>query len=135
MLARIHELATQRENFAFETTLASRTFYPWIMSLKKQGYQFHLSFLWLSDEELAVSRVRGRVKMGGHDIPEGTIRRRYHAGLKNFFRLYKNIADSWRLYDNSDSQKLDIIASKKDGLLNVSRKDIWQNFLEIYDET
>jgi len=42
MLARLHELADARENFAFETTLASRSFAPWIKSLLGTGYRVHL---------------------------------------------------------------------------------------------
>ena len=87
MLNRIHQLAEEQATFAFETTLSSRTFVPWITRLKEEGYQFHLIFLWLKTEELAVSRVQERIQMGGHSVPESAIRRRYHAGLKNFFRI------------------------------------------------
>src|SRR4030043_2179635 len=38
MLDRIHYLAKKRVDFAFETTLASRTFAPWIANLRKTGY-------------------------------------------------------------------------------------------------
>src|SRR3990167_2542789 len=47
MLERIHYLAKKGVDFAFETTLASRTFAPWINDLRKTGYDFHLVFLWL----------------------------------------------------------------------------------------
>jgi len=47
MLERIHYLARKHINFAFETTLASRTFAPWINELRKTDYDFHLVFLWL----------------------------------------------------------------------------------------
>jgi predicted ABC-type ATPase len=88
MLARLRELARQRESFAFETTLASRSFAPWIAGLKSEGgYKFRLVFLWLPSPEAAVARVAERVRAGGHDVPEATIRRRYAAGLKNFFTL------------------------------------------------
>lgn len=73
MLARIHTLANEMANFAFETTLASRTFATWIPKLKEQGYHFHLIFLWLKDAELAVFRVKERVKTGGHSVPEEII--------------------------------------------------------------
>lgn len=92
MLDRIHTLANEEVNFAFETTLASRTFAMWIPKLQKQGYQFHLIFLWLQSADLAIFRV----KAGGHSVPEATIRRRYTAGLKNFFNLYSSLADSWQ---------------------------------------
>ena len=55
--------------------------------LKNSGYAFHLFFLWLPAPEFAVARVAERVKMGGHNVPEEIIRRRYQAGLKNFFNL------------------------------------------------
>ncbi len=80
MLERIHYLARKHINFAFETTLASRSFAPWINELRKTDYDFHLVFLWLPNEDFAIARVAGRVRMGGHNVPEETIRRRYHAG-------------------------------------------------------
>jgi len=80
MLRRLDELAAAREDFAFETTLASRTFAPWIRRIRGQGYQFHLAYVWLPDAELAVTRVGMRVKSGGHYVPDETVRRRYRRG-------------------------------------------------------
>lgn len=107
MLSRLHELAAEREDFAFETTMASRSFAPWLKQLVGTGYAAHLVFLWLPSPEMAVSRVKRRVELGGHSVPRETIIRRYNAGLRNFFRLYQPIATSWRFYDNSrDSGRL-----------------------------
>ncbi len=111
MLDRLRELARQRSSFAFETTLASRTFAPWIADLLRTGYQFHLVFLWLPTADLAVARVAARVQAGGHDVPEETIRRRYEAGLLNFFRLYRPMTTTWQLCDNSVSDNPKLIAS------------------------
>ncbi len=102
MLERLHYLANERVDFAFETTLASRSFAPWIAKLKQSGYTFHLVFLWLPSAGFAVARVAERVRMGGHDVAEETIRRRYNKGIENFFRLYRPLTDTWRIYDNSD---------------------------------
>ncbi|HUW59175.1 MAG TPA: zeta toxin family protein [Planctomycetota bacterium] len=101
MLTRMHELADEQADFAFETTLSSRTFAPWLADLRKAGYQIHVLFLWLPSEDLAVERVAARVRMGGHDVPEDVVRRRYRSGLRNFLDLYRPLADSWLLYDNS----------------------------------
>jgi predicted ABC-type ATPase len=101
MLSRIRDLARQRVSFAFETTLASRTFAPWLQELKQDGYTFHLVFLWLPSPEVAAARVADRVRLGGHSIPDETIRRRYHGGVRNFFRLYRPIATTWVVYDSS----------------------------------
>jgi predicted ABC-type ATPase len=101
MRARLHCLASQRVDFAFETTLASRSFAPWTADLRRTGYAFHLLFLWLPSPEMALARVAERVRLGGHDVPADTIRRRYHAGLRNFFELYGPLTDSWQFYDNA----------------------------------
>ncbi len=102
MLARLRELAGQRVSFAFETTLASRTFAPWLLDLRASGYDVHLVFLWLPSADFAVERVADRVRSGGHNVPEDTVRRRYRAGLRNFFNLYEPVASAWRLYDGSN---------------------------------
>jgi predicted ABC-type ATPase len=111
MLERIRALAASRATFAFETTLASRSLAPWLRDLLASGYRVHLVFLWLPSIDLAVARVADRVRMGGHNIPETTIRRRYLAGLKNFWTLYRPIATSWRVYNNSEPQGMRLLAS------------------------
>lgn len=111
MLARLKELARAHENFAFETTLASRSFAPWLAGLRSSGYRVHLAFLSLPDPSLAVERVAARVREGGHDVPEPVVRRRFASGLKNFFALYQGIADTWQVFDNSEATGPRLIAS------------------------
>jgi predicted ABC-type ATPase len=134
MLERIHYLAKKRVDFAFETTLASRTFAPWIADLRKTGYDLHLVFLWLPNDDFAVARVAERVRMGGHNVPAETIWRRYHSGLRIFFRLYLPLADTWDLYDNSGSKpKLISFRDKEKGLI-VNDSVIWHNIKEEYEK-
>lgn len=102
MLSRLHDLAAQRKNIAFESTLASRTFAPWIRELKKEGYRFHLFYFWLPSPEICVDRVRRRKLLGGHTVPPETIHRRYHAGIRNFFELYSPIAYRWEFTNNTE---------------------------------
>ncbi len=101
MLARLRELARRRVSFAFETTLASRSFKPWLENLKRTGYAVHILFLWLPSAEFAIARVADRVRMGGHNVPAETVRRRYGTGLRNFFDLYEPLASTWSAYDAS----------------------------------
>lgn len=111
MHARLRELAAGRASFAFETTLASRSLAPWLAELTKSGYHFHLLFLWLPSADAAVARVAQRVRAGGHDVPEETVRRRHAAGLRNFFRLYCPLSESWIVYDNSCPATPEIVAA------------------------
>jgi len=134
MLTRIKQLADANSDFAFETTLASKTFAGWISILKNKGYKFHLMFLWLKSVNLAVSRVSDRVRMGGHAIPEEIIQRRYVAGLKNFFKMYSPIADSWQFYDNSEDDGLALIASKNTDKIHIENQEIWKYLVETYSE-
>ena len=66
MLTRLRRLAVRRVSFAFETTLASRHFAPWLADLIEDGYTLHIVFVWLPRADVAVSRVRRRVLAGGH---------------------------------------------------------------------
>jgi predicted ABC-type ATPase len=101
MLARLDELVRRHQTFAFETTLASRSFAPWLRARRAEGYDVSLVFLWLPDPEAAVRRVAERVARGGHHVPPEVVRRRYAAGLRNFFRLYQPLCTAWRFYDTS----------------------------------
>ena len=61
----------------------------------------------LPDDDVAVARVALRVAQGGHNIPEEVIRRRFKAGLNNFYKHYSGLVNSWAFYDNySRSPKL-----------------------------
>ncbi len=126
MLARLKELASRRANFAFESTLASRSFAPWIAGLGDVGYHFHLVFLWISSPDLAVARVADRVRMGGHNVPEPIVRRRYHAGLQNFFSLYRPLAATWEMVDNSDRPAIRLIARGRGNATDLAANSkIW----------
>jgi len=131
MLKRLHDLAQQRMSFAFESTLASRSYAPWISRLCHQGYNFHLLFLWLLSPDLAVQRVRERVRLGGHDVPEEVIRRRYRQGVRNFFRLYQRLTETWGVYENSvSSAPLMLATGTRETISAIEQPDLWRQFCE-----
>ena len=101
MLARLDDLARRHQTFAFETTLASRSFAPWLRARRAEGYDVYLVFLWLPDPEAALVRVAERAAQGGHNVPSDIVRRRYAGGLRNFFQLYRPLTTEWHMYDSS----------------------------------
>jgi predicted ABC-type ATPase len=101
MLEEIRRLATERADFAFESTLSGRTYEPMLREFREQGYVVYLYFLWLPDVAMNVSRVAERVREGGHNVPEEDVRRRYRRGIANFLHVYRPLSDFWILYDNS----------------------------------
>ena len=104
VLNQIREHALRGESFAFETTLSGRGYARRIPLWREQGYRVKLFFLRLPTPEMAVARVAQRVREGGHDVPEGVIRRRYDAGRRNFEQIYRGLVDGWALYDNSGDE-------------------------------
>lgn len=101
MINRINELIERGENFAFETTLSTRSYKRKIEIAKQQGYTITILFFWLNNIELAKERVKTRVLEGGHNIPSDIIKRRYVRGIQNLFRIYLPIVDGAAIFDNS----------------------------------
>ncbi len=125
MLKRMNELAAQKVDFAFETTLASRFYAKWLRSLQAEGYRVSLIFLWLQSAELAIERVRARVRLGGHDVADAVIKRRYRNGLRNFFQLYQPLAASWRGYEVSSSAPVMIAYGDDENGAQIVEQDLW----------
>ena len=125
MLTRLKDLATAKQDFAFESTLSSRSFAPFLRQLKAQGYQVAIYYFSLTSASLAVRRVNLRVAMGGHDVPEETVRRRYGRSVSNFLTLYLPLANDWTVYDNSSAKQAKMIASSANGILNVLEPKPW----------
>ena len=99
----IHGYADRSESFAFETTLSGRAHARSIPLWRERGYRVKLFFLRLPTPEMAIARVRHRVSEGGHDVPDAVVRRRFHAGWRNFEHIYRDLVDEWALYDNSEA--------------------------------
>ena len=98
MLSEIEAVSLSGHNFAFETTLSGVHYLTQIKRWQNLGYTVKLWFIKLSTSELAIERVKSRVKQGGHDIPHATILRRFTSGLKNLEK-FKLIVDFWVIYD------------------------------------
>jgi predicted ABC-type ATPase len=101
MLSEITEHVAKDNSFAFETTLSGLSYARAIPKWRAKGYHVKLIFLQLPNADTAIARVSERVRHGGHNIPEATIRRRFDAGLKNFKQIYQPLVDVWLHFDNA----------------------------------
>ncbi|RKS00591.1 putative ABC-type ATPase [Flavobacterium sp. 102] len=111
MLHRINELFELNQNFAFETTLATKSYKSKVIKAQKQGYTVTLLFFWLQNVELAIERVKTRVQEGGHNIPTEVIKRRYRNGIINLFDIYLPLVNEAMIFDNSEGKPV-LIAEK-----------------------
>jgi len=131
MLNRIDNLLHNNERFAFETTLATRTYVKLIQKAQSKSYTVTLLYFWLNSVDLAVERVKHRVSTGGHNISKDIILRRYNLGLENLSKLYLPICDDWLIIDNSETP-MQIIAEKvKDGEINIYDNSIYAKITEL----
>jgi len=133
MLERINQLLEYGQDFGFETTLATKSYEKFVKKAKQYNYKVSLLFFWLRTPDLAVKRVETRVKEGGHNIPEETIRRRYENGLKSFFNVFKPIVDEWMFIDNS-GEPYEIIAEGNAKTTDVQNKTTWNNLIKMYSK-
>lgn len=127
MLIKIDELLLKQKDFAFETTLATKSYVKTIKKAQENGYLITLIFFWLDSVDLAIERVKTRVLEGGHNIPNAVITRRYFSGLNNLFNLYIPICNFWMVFNNSKTHS-ELIAegySDKDlDIKNINTFDI-----------
>ena len=133
MLSRIDELFKNNENFAFETTLATKSYKNKIEFAKKHNYYTSLLFFWLKTPELAKERVKIRVKEGGHNIPSDVIERRYKNGINNLFDIYLNIVDEAMIFDNSEGKHILIAEKNLDEDLVIHHLEKFNELKEYYD--
>lgn len=112
MIKQIYECIKKEQSFAFETTLSGKTYINKILKWKKLGYEIIIYFLKIPSVDFAIERVKYRVLNGGHNIPKNDIIRRYNRSWDNFNKFYKNLADSWIVFDTSQSNPVMISKSE-----------------------
>ena len=134
MLARMDELLQKGETFAFETTLATKSYKQKIEWAQANGYEVTLLFFWLDSPNMAKKRVAQRVAEGGHSIPSETIERRYHNGIANLFAIYMNMVDICYIFDNSEGERTPIAKKYKGGKEIIYNTDLYNQMKDSYEK-
>ena len=134
MLARMDELLQKGETFAFETTLATKSYKQKIEWAQANGYEVTLLFFWLRNVIMAKERVAQRVAEGGHSIPSETIERRYHNGIANLFAIYIDMVDICYIFDNSEGERTPIAKKYKGGKEIIYNTDLYNQMKNSYEK-
>ena len=124
MLKRIDDLIKTNENFAIETTLATKSYKNKLENAIAKGYKIKLLFFWLPNFEMAINRVAIRVSEGGHNIPTEVIERRYFRGIVNLFKIYIPLSTEWVVFENSTNEPV-LIAEFLNDTTVISNDDFW----------
>ena len=128
VLQQIKEFTNRHVDFGFETTLAGKSYLRHFQDLKEKGYRLHLFFLWIPSSNLAIARIKDRVAEGGHDVPTEDVKRRFERSIVNFFKIYRPLADTWLLFDNSKREP-ELIAKKANLHIDVRNDILFQKIL------
>ena len=134
MLARMDELLQKGETFAFETTLATKSYKQKIEWAQANGYEVTLLFFWLDSPNIAKERVAQRVAEGGHNIPLETIERRYYNGIANLFTIYIDMVDICYIFDNSEGERTPIAKKYKGGKEIIYNTDLYNQMKNSYEK-
>ncbi|MFN0161209.1 MAG: AAA family ATPase [Burkholderiales bacterium] len=90
------------KDYSFETTLGAATIPRLLIEAAGKGFAVRARFVGLATPELHIARVKARVALGGHDISEADIRRRFEHSRQNLIALLPWLS-SLRLFDNSEA--------------------------------
>lgn len=112
LIEEARELIEAKSSFALESTLSGKTYIAMIREAKARGYRFLLHYIVIGSGTQAVGRVALRVKLGGHHVPEGDVRRRFDRSRRHFMEDYLPLADEWGLWDNQEPPPIQIADSK-----------------------
>ena len=122
LLAEGREYVKRRESFAFETTLAGRSYLRMTRQLVQAGWEVNLIYLWLPNVDISRERVAERVEHGGHNVPEKFLVRRYPRSIANLLDLYAPMVSSTICYDNSTTTPELIFTETKAGRTIANQK-------------
>ena len=131
VLSEIERLLSINVDFGFESTLSGRGYIKLLQRMRNAGYLVHIFFLWLPTVDAALARINERVLSGGHAVSPQDVRRRFDRSMRNFLTEYRDFADTWILFDNSEQQPT-VIASKTAGELHIAREDLYANLSTRY---
>lgn len=134
---RLNDLLENRESFIVESTLSGLSLRKWIEKARSFGFNIKIVFVYLDSPELCIRRVAARVAKGGHHVPDKDIERRFDRSNRNFWHVYKELADEWRLFYNSGNAIIQIAGgdSRTTEILQEKEYSIWLELVKTENKT
>jgi len=129
-LLRFDQLLETEERIIVESTLAGKSLRNMIAAAADRGFLIEINFVFIDSDEMSLNRVRHRVRVGGHDVPEEDVRRRFLRTYANFWKLYRPLADDWMVYYNGGGNPV-VVAAGVDDLLTVYRESLFVRFQQL----
>ena len=99
-LKRIEDYLENEISFSQETTLSSKNAIRNAVKARNKGFYTELHFVYVDSAEIAIERIKNRVKDGGHDVPDELVRSRFVKSLNNLAKAIE-VFDAVFIYDNT----------------------------------
>ncbi|MCC7336198.1 MAG: AAA family ATPase [Pirellulaceae bacterium] len=134
-LERIQGAVAKQRSLVIESTLAGKSLRRFVESTRITGYRISIVFVFLDSADTCVARVRQRVRLGGHDVPEEDVRRRFQRSVTNFWNIYRPLADFWMLVYNSGGAPESVAIGYEEAVIvrNAELFDLFQSFEDDHD--
>lgn len=100
-LRQLEQTIVAKQSFVLESTLSGKSLKHSMVQLQQSGYRISMNFVFLCDGRHCVERVKARVRSGGHHVPAEDVVRRFARSKQNFWTIYREFADDWRIFYNS----------------------------------
>lgn len=126
---KLQESFRSGESVVIESTLSGRSMQRILGQARRAGYGITIAFIFLESAQACVNRVRERVQKGGHDVPVSDILRRFYRSKENFWNIYRNEADLWFLFYNSDAA-LPMVALGEKNYYEITDREAFGIFME-----
>ena len=126
---KLNEAVEQNKFLLIESTLSGRYLQKMFGTWRKRDYQINIIFIFAESSEILIERIAERVKKGGHFVPDEDVRRRFMRGKENFWNIYKDLADSWSLFYNTNDSFKKIAAGEENKIITID-ENLFENFLE-----
>jgi len=115
-----------KKSFIWESVISSDHYMRVFEQARRAGYEIVLLYVFLDFPEANIARIRKRVALGGHHIPDETVRRRFYKSIKNFWSAAA-FADRWKLYYNGDDN-YELIAEGNKNVEQILNEDLYKKF-------
>lgn len=128
-LQEIQNRIKNKTSFAFETTLAGRTYLKLIKQLQADGWRVELIYLALPNSTVSQLRVAERVKHGGHNIPLEDIKRRFPRSLTNLLVHYSFLVDHCQCYLNANAEP-ELVFEQHGDKRSIMQQEIFDHLMK-----
>ena len=107
-MQRVEEAINNKTSFVYETVLSHPSKLELVKKAKQKGFVIKTVFIYTSDPEINIRRLKTRVLSGGHDVPSEKVIKRYYRSIENKQKLIE-MSDIAVEFDNSKDRNTERI--------------------------